>query len=155
MAPTRLYVGNLPKERPVERNELEEKFEKFGRVVDIWVARQPPGFAFVTMDDENEANEAVKELDGSKVGGERIRVEVSKGGGLGVAHLHDAAGVAAGGEGEAAAAEEGGELLATPTTPTRIPDRPHVDARGVKGIRPCSSGPMRVQNIPAHKVRTT
>mmetsp|Transcript_57429 Transcript_57429/g.107666 ORF Transcript_57429/g.107666 Transcript_57429/m.107666 type:complete len:137 (-) Transcript_57429:120-530(-) len=80
MAPTRLYVGNLPKERPVERNELEEKFEKFGRVVDIWVARQPPGFAFVTMDDEKEANEAVKELDGSKVGGERIRVEVSKGG---------------------------------------------------------------------------
>ncbi|CAE7272430.1 rsp-6 [Symbiodinium pilosum] len=64
----------------VERNELEEKFEKFGRVVDIWVARQPPGFAFVTMDDENEANEAVKELDGSKVAGERIRVEVSKGG---------------------------------------------------------------------------
>ena len=27
------------------------------------------------MDDENEANEAVKELDGSKVAGERIRVE--------------------------------------------------------------------------------
>ena len=30
----------------------------------------------MTMDDENEANEAVKELDGSKVSGERIRVEV-------------------------------------------------------------------------------
>ncbi|CAJ1385576.1 unnamed protein product, partial [Effrenium voratum] len=80
MPTCRLYVGNLPKDRAVERNELEEKFEKFGRVVDIWIARQPPGFAFVTMDDEKEAQDAVKELDGAKVGGERIRVEVSKGG---------------------------------------------------------------------------
>mmetsp|Transcript_30516 Transcript_30516/g.37447 ORF Transcript_30516/g.37447 Transcript_30516/m.37447 type:complete len:127 (-) Transcript_30516:72-452(-) len=80
MPTCRLYVGNLPKDRAVERNELEEHFEKFGRVVDIWVARQPPGFAFVTMDDEKEAQEAVKELDGAKVAGERIRVEVSKGG---------------------------------------------------------------------------
>ncbi|CAK9038822.1 Probable splicing factor [Durusdinium trenchii] len=80
MPTCRLYVGNLPKDRAVERNELEEHFEKFGRVVDIWVARQPPGFAFVTMDDEKEAQDAVKELDGAKVAGERIRVEVSKGG---------------------------------------------------------------------------
>ena len=65
----------------------------------------------MTMDDENEANEAVKELDGSKVGGERIRVEARRlprdsledflehwcarcrrEESLGVAHLHDAAG---------------------------------------------------------------
>lgn len=80
MPTVRLYVGNLPKDRAVERSELEEHFEKFGKVVDIWVARQPPGFAFVTMEDEKEAQEAVKELDGGKVAGERIRVEVSKGG---------------------------------------------------------------------------
>lgn len=49
-------------------------------MVDIWIARQPPGFAFVTMEDEKEASEAVKELEGANVAGERIRVEVSKGG---------------------------------------------------------------------------
>eukprot|EP00440_Ansanella_granifera_P008080 gb/GFBE01008745.1/.p1 GENE.gb/GFBE01008745.1/~~gb/GFBE01008745.1/.p1 ORF type:complete len:135 (+),score=22.29 gb/GFBE01008745.1/:1-405(+) len=80
MPGTRLYVGNLPKDRAVERNELEEAFDKFGRVIDIWVARQPPGFAFVTMDSEKDAEEAVKEMDGAKLAGERIKVEVSKGG---------------------------------------------------------------------------
>eukprot|EP00933_Yihiella_yeosuensis_P039106 TRINITY_DN3305_c0_g1_i1.p1 TRINITY_DN3305_c0_g1~~TRINITY_DN3305_c0_g1_i1.p1 ORF type:complete len:156 (-),score=35.20 TRINITY_DN3305_c0_g1_i1:366-833(-) len=80
MPGTRLYVGNLPKDRAVERNELEDGFDKFGRVVDVWVARQPPGFAFVTMESEADAEDAVKEMDGAKLCGERIRVEVSKGG---------------------------------------------------------------------------
>mmetsp|Transcript_44254 Transcript_44254/g.71642 ORF Transcript_44254/g.71642 Transcript_44254/m.71642 type:complete len:152 (-) Transcript_44254:127-582(-) len=80
MPSARLYVGNLPKDRAVERHELEEAFDKFGRVVDIWVARQPPGFAFVTMEEEKDAEEAVKEMDGAKLAGERIKVEVSKGG---------------------------------------------------------------------------
>eukprot|EP00931_Biecheleriopsis_adriatica_P031968 TRINITY_DN186_c0_g1_i1.p1 TRINITY_DN186_c0_g1~~TRINITY_DN186_c0_g1_i1.p1 ORF type:complete len:138 (-),score=17.19 TRINITY_DN186_c0_g1_i1:149-562(-) len=80
MPGVRVYVGNLPKERCVERDELEEGFGKFGRIVDVWIARQPPGFAFVTMDSEKDAEEAVKEMDGAKLAGERIRVEVAKGG---------------------------------------------------------------------------
>lgn len=75
--PTRLYVGNLGKDRSVDRHDLEDLFGKYGQVVDVWVARQPPGFAFVTLSDEQDAKDAVKELDGSKFQGERIRVQVS------------------------------------------------------------------------------
>ena len=30
-------------------NDLRRVFERYGDVVDIWVARQPPGFAFVEV----------------------------------------------------------------------------------------------------------
>eukprot|EP00747_Dinoflagellata_sp_TGD_P186830 gnl/TRDRNA2_/TRDRNA2_44154_c0_seq2.p2 gnl/TRDRNA2_/TRDRNA2_44154_c0~~gnl/TRDRNA2_/TRDRNA2_44154_c0_seq2.p2 ORF type:complete len:170 (+),score=25.86 gnl/TRDRNA2_/TRDRNA2_44154_c0_seq2:61-510(+) len=79
-AGTRLYVGNLNKDRPVDVRDLEDYFSKYGRIVDVWVARQPPGFAFVTMDDERDAKDAVNALDGSKFQGERIRCEISRGG---------------------------------------------------------------------------
>ena len=52
---------------------LEDLFSKYGELDDVWIARQPPGFAFVTFRSERDANEAVKELDGYKFQGERNR----------------------------------------------------------------------------------
>ena len=51
------------------------------QIAKIWVARKPPGFAFVEFDDQRDAEDAVAELDGSDIRGCRIRVEVSRGGG--------------------------------------------------------------------------
>ncbi|CAL1145887.1 unnamed protein product [Cladocopium goreaui] len=48
--PTRIYVGNLDREVPPEKEDLARKFKKYGDIVDVWVSRQPPGFAFVTYD---------------------------------------------------------------------------------------------------------
>eukprot|EP00397_Hematodinium_sp_SG-2012_P048380 GEMP01055402.1.p1 GENE.GEMP01055402.1~~GEMP01055402.1.p1 ORF type:complete len:112 (+),score=26.04 GEMP01055402.1:340-675(+) len=53
-------------------------FAKHGTVNDCWVARQPAGFAFVTMDNERDAQDAISNLDGAKIEGQRIRVEVSR-----------------------------------------------------------------------------
>lgn len=42
---TRVYVGGLP--RDATSNEIQDGFSRYGRVSNIWVARNPPGFAFV------------------------------------------------------------------------------------------------------------
>ena len=41
----RTYFGNL--EPGVTKEELEDACCKYGKVADVWVARNPPGFAFV------------------------------------------------------------------------------------------------------------
>lgn len=74
----KLYIGNL--DHAAERRDLEDAFGKFGAVEDVWVARKPPGFAFVTFGDARDADDAVKEMDGEKILKETIRVEHSKGG---------------------------------------------------------------------------
>ncbi|EDO30175.1 predicted protein [Nematostella vectensis] len=72
---TKLYVGNLG--RNADSSELERAFEKFGRLSKVWVARNPPGFAFVEYEDYRDAEEAVRELDGANVCDRTIRVEFS------------------------------------------------------------------------------
>ncbi|RLN06760.1 hypothetical protein BBO99_00001104 [Phytophthora kernoviae] len=42
---TRVYVGGLP--RDATSREIQDGFGRYGHVANIWVARNPPGFAFV------------------------------------------------------------------------------------------------------------
>ena len=58
----KVYVGDLPKD--ASEKELERVFREFGSLRSVWVARNPPGFAFVEFDDERDAEDAVKSLDG-------------------------------------------------------------------------------------------
>ena len=37
------------------RFDIEDAFQKIGRVSDVWVARKPPGFAFIEMEVNVEA----------------------------------------------------------------------------------------------------
>lgn len=52
----------------------------FGPVVfcyaQVWVARNPPGFAFVWFGDERDATDAVREIDGRSIAGREWRVEI-------------------------------------------------------------------------------
>ena len=41
----RVYFGNLDPD--VQKDQLDDTCNKFGRVSDVWIARNPPGFAFV------------------------------------------------------------------------------------------------------------
>ncbi|KAL8227510.1 hypothetical protein R6Q57_015094 [Mikania cordata] len=58
----RVYVGNL--DPRVSERELEDEFRVYGVLRKVWVARRPPGYAFVEFDDRRDALDAIRELDG-------------------------------------------------------------------------------------------
>ena len=53
---------------------FQDAFSKYGRVKNVWVARKPPGFAFVEMEDPRDADDAVRGLDGTRISGSRVKV---------------------------------------------------------------------------------
>lgn len=73
----KVYVGNL--DQRATKHQIEDIFSKYGPLKNVWVARNPPGFAFVEFEDSRDAEDAVRNLDGSRACGSRIRVEMSSG----------------------------------------------------------------------------
>ena len=61
----KVYVGNLGSN--ASKHEIETAFSKYGRLRNVWVARNPPGFAFVEFEDPRDAEDAVRGLDGTYV----------------------------------------------------------------------------------------
>lgn len=59
----KVYVGNLGNHG--SKYELQNAFTKYGPIRNIWVARNPPGFAFIEFEDPRDAEDAVKALDGT------------------------------------------------------------------------------------------
>ncbi|KHJ48288.1 hypothetical protein D918_01559 [Trichuris suis] len=74
---TKVYVGGLPDR--ASRSEIEAVFSRFGQLRNVWVARRPSGFAFVVFEDGRDAEDAVRSLDGTKLCGVKVRVEISHG----------------------------------------------------------------------------
>ncbi|RYR05569.1 hypothetical protein Ahy_B06g085423 [Arachis hypogaea] len=62
---SRVYVGNL--DSRVTERDLEDEFRVFGVIRSVWVARRPPGYAFIDFDDSRDARDAIRELDGSSL----------------------------------------------------------------------------------------
>jgi len=77
---SKIYIGGL--DEKANRRSIEEKFGHYGKVLDVWVAQKPPGFAFVAMETVADAEDAVHALDGTKICGARVRVEMSNGGSM-------------------------------------------------------------------------
>ncbi|KAL9242562.1 hypothetical protein vseg_016550 [Gypsophila vaccaria] len=82
----RIYVGNLP--YSMTSSELSEIFSQAGHVKSVEMiydkmTDRSRGFGFVTMENIDEAKEAIRMIDGSQVGGRTVRVnlpEVPRGG---------------------------------------------------------------------------
>lgn len=58
---------------------MEEAFAKFGQLKNCFVARNPGGFGFVEFENAQDAEDAVKALDGTVINGGAIRTEISHG----------------------------------------------------------------------------
>lgn len=76
-----LFVGNLPFQ--TSEPELEELFGQIGTVDTVTVMRdrmtgRPRGFAFVSMASDEEADKAIKQLDGTALGGRTIAVNEAR-----------------------------------------------------------------------------
>ena len=63
----KVYIGNLGNN--ASKYELEDAFSKYGPLKNVWVARNPPGFAFVEFEDPRDAEDSVRGLDGTRMCG--------------------------------------------------------------------------------------
>lgn len=70
----KLYIGNLDKR--TTKSDIENLFANY-YTTSIWIARKPPGFGFVHMDNMKEAEKAVAQLNDKKLRGKAIKVEIS------------------------------------------------------------------------------
>ncbi|XP_028140617.1 serine/arginine-rich splicing factor 7 isoform X4 [Diabrotica virgifera virgifera] len=73
----KVYVGDLG--NSASKQEIEDAFKYYGPLRNVWVARNPPGFAFVEFEDARDAEDAIRGLDGRTICGRRARVEMSNG----------------------------------------------------------------------------
>jgi RNA recognition motif-containing protein len=90
----KLYVGNLPYE--VGETELQDLFGRAGSVESVTVMRdqmtgRARGFGFVEMSTDEEAQNAISQLNGTQVGGRSLTVnearpKPARGGGSGGGH---------------------------------------------------------------------
>nr|XP_037288980.1 postacrosomal sheath WW domain-binding protein-like [Rhipicephalus microplus] len=69
----RLFVGGL--DSTMTRDDLEREFGKYGQLKEVWMAQNPPGFAFVEFEHMSSVDEAVREMNGAIVNGALLRVE--------------------------------------------------------------------------------
>ncbi|XP_049886037.1 serine-arginine protein 55 isoform X3 [Pectinophora gossypiella] len=74
MVGSRVYVGGLP--FGVRDRDLEKFFKGFGRIRDILIKN---GYGFVEFEDHRDADDAVYELNGKELLGERVSVERARG----------------------------------------------------------------------------
>jgi RNA recognition motif-containing protein len=77
----RIYVGSLP--YSVEQTQLESLFAQFGRVNEVNIITdqytgQAKGFAFVEMENEAEAQQAIRQLNGTELGGRTLVVNEAR-----------------------------------------------------------------------------
>lgn len=78
---TKLYVGNLP--WTFNNNQLLDTFKPHGNVVSAKVVTDKEsgksrGFGFVEMENDNDANSAIKVLNGSELSGRKLVVASAK-----------------------------------------------------------------------------
>ncbi|CAG5097981.1 Similar to B52: Serine-arginine protein 55 (Drosophila melanogaster) [Cotesia congregata] len=74
MVGTRVYVGGLP--YGTRERDLERFFRGYGRFRDVLIKN---GYGFVEFDDYRDADDAVYELNGKELLGERVAVEIARG----------------------------------------------------------------------------
>ncbi|MCE2391144.1 MAG: RNA-binding protein [Proteobacteria bacterium] len=73
----RLYVGNLP--FSITEDELRDVFESHGSLASVRVITdretgRSRGFGFVEYDEQSAAEDAIRALDGTELGGRSLRV---------------------------------------------------------------------------------
>lgn len=69
-----VYVGGISSE--VRERDIESFFHGYGSIKQVNLKK---GFAFCVFDDDRDAEDAVKDLNGTRLRGERVKLEFAKG----------------------------------------------------------------------------
>ena len=77
----RIYVGNLS--WTADDNELRDAFAAYGEVASVQIITdretgRSRGFAFVEMENDAEAKEAISGVDNKEIAGRQVKVNVAK-----------------------------------------------------------------------------
>lgn len=72
----RIHVADLGID--CSKRELESNYEKYGEIIEVWLARNPPCFAFIVYKNKEDADEAIKETDGEIICDSRVRVSYAR-----------------------------------------------------------------------------
>ena len=72
----RLHVADL--DSRASKWDLEEVFNKYGQLIEIWMAKSVPCFAFVVFKKREDAYEACRAADGQDICGRRVRVSMAR-----------------------------------------------------------------------------
>lgn len=72
----RIHVADLTD--AITQYDIEKNFRKFGELKEVWMAKNPPCFAFCVFKNKDDAALAVKEMDGRTIGSSRIRVTFAR-----------------------------------------------------------------------------
>lgn len=57
----RIHVADLTES--VTQHDVEKTFGRFGEIAEVWMAKNPPCFAFVVYKDKEDAADAIREMD--------------------------------------------------------------------------------------------
>jgi RNA recognition motif-containing protein len=76
-----IYVGNISRES--SESEVQQAFEEYGEVTSIKLIKDKftgmsKGFGFIEMPNKEEAEKAIKNLDGMRMNGRVLNVAVAK-----------------------------------------------------------------------------
>lgn len=76
-----IYVGNLP--YTLKEDDLQELFAEYGNVTSVNIisdkfSGQSKGFAFVEMENQADAEEAIKQINGRQVSGRNLKVNQAR-----------------------------------------------------------------------------
>lgn len=76
-----IYIGNLA--RDVTEEDLRQTFSPYGKITDVKVIKdresgEPKGFGFVEMPADAEAKSAIKNLNGTVLKGQTVKVSPAK-----------------------------------------------------------------------------
>jgi len=73
---TRVYIGGLPYR--VKERDIERFFRGYGKLREVLIKN---GYGFVEFEDYRDADDAVYELNGKELCGERVSIEHARGSG--------------------------------------------------------------------------
>jgi len=76
-----IYVGNISRES--SENEVQKAFEEYGEVTSVKLIKDKftgmsKGFGFIEMPKKEEADKAIKNLDGMRMNGRVLNVAIAK-----------------------------------------------------------------------------
>ena len=68
-------MGGIKEE--IDKPDLKAIFEPYGNITDMWIAYNPPGFAFVQYDDMESAKKAIEGVNDMEAFGGKLRVDLT------------------------------------------------------------------------------